>query len=147
MRDDYQIKNGLSIPLSAGSRGVAAVSVMSQENNRLYKQLKSETLAILQVATTVFHNHVITNAFELNAFIKPIFPKFNQTEKKVLKLLLEGYSIPKISTILCKSSGYMENVVRNIRIKMGDLDGNDKPRISKDVLIHYCGLMGIYDVL
>ena len=109
--------------------------------------LKFETVSMLKTASTIFHNHVITNAFEYNAFIDPILPKFNKTEKNVLKLLLDGHSVPIISKILCKSEGYMENVVRNIRIKMAGLDHNDKPKISKDLLIHYCGLMGVYDAL
>jgi len=147
MRDDYKIENGLSIPLNTGVKGIAAVSVSSDQKDRLYQQLRSETHLTLKTASIIFHNHVVTNAFEYNAFVDPILPNMNKTEKKVLKLLLDGHPVPRISKILCKSEGYMENVVRSIRIKMAGLDSDDKPKISKDLLIHYSGLMGIYDAL
>lgn len=147
MRNDYKIENGLTIPLNAGVKGIAAISVTSDQKSEIYQQLKSETYSRLKTASTIFHNHVITNTFESNIFMEPIIPNMNKTEKKVLKFILDGHPVPIIAKELCKSKGYMENVVRSIRIKMAGLDSTGKPKISKDLLIYYCGLMGVYNML
>ncbi|MCK5902167.1 MAG: autoinducer binding domain-containing protein [Cocleimonas sp.] len=147
MRHDYKMENGLSLPLPTGVRGMAAASVISDQNDVYFQKLKKETHDTLWTITHQFHSHVITNAYEYSAFIKPIFSALNNTEQQVLKHLLEGLHVREIAMIVFKHHKYIERVVREIRIKIGGHLINGKPRIKKDQLIHYCGQMHIYDEL
>ncbi len=147
MQDDYRMSNGLTIPLPNGIKGVGVASLISGDKDRLFKKLKSETHSTLWTATKLFHNHVIANAYEYSTFIKPILSSLSKTEKQALKCLLDGLSVPQIAQAIFRSRGHTENLVRSIRTKIGGEDIEGKPRITKDQLIHYCGLMQIYNEL
>ena len=147
MRNDYGMKNGLTIPLPTGIKGMGTASVVCDEGGRLFKKLKKETHATLWAATKLFHNHIIANAYEYSTFIKPVFSSLSKTERLTLKYLLDGLSVPQIAKAVFRSRGHTENLVRSIRIKIGGEEIDGKPRITKDQLIHYCGLMQIYNEL
>lgn len=146
-REDYQMANGLSIPTLTGAKGIAATSFISNEKSEKFKKLKYANVEVLWASSQLFHNHIMCGSYNFNTFISPLLPVLSKTERIVLKCVLEGLIVSQISEVACKSHKYTENVIRSIRIKMGGLDENDKPKISKDLLIHYCGLMGIYDEL
>lgn len=146
-KEDYQMRNGLSIPTLTGAKGIAATSIISNEKQAQFKKLKHENLEALWTSSRLFHNHIMCGTYNYKIFISPLLPSLSKTEKVVLKYVLEGLTILEISKAACKSYKYTENVLRSIRIKMAGLDENGKPKISKDLLIHYCGLLGIYDEL
>jgi len=146
-KEDYRMANGLSIPTLTGAKGIAAASFISNEGNAHFKKLKHENIEALWTSSRLFHNHVMCGTYNFRTFISPLLPNLSKTEQVVLKYLLEGLTLPDIAKAACKSYKYTENVLRSIRIKMAGLDENGKPKISKDLLIHYCGLMGIYDQL
>lgn len=147
MRNDYQMTNGLSIPLMACAKGIAASSVVSDEKDRFFHHLKAETYETLVLITQLFHNHVIANGYEFTFFIEPAFSVLNPLERQVLKLLLDGLKVPEIRVLVFRSKGHIENVVRDIRIKVGGRDKEGAIKLSTVQLIHYCGLLGVYDWL
>ena len=148
MKTDYQMGNGFSIPTAAGKQGIGAVSIIGDENDRLFSQLIEEHFREIASATNNFHNHVKSKNYDVAVFIMTTtFLKLTKTEKSVLKYLLDGFSVPVIATKVFRCKKYVEKLVSNIRIKIGGENADGKPRISKDELIHFCGLMRIYDEL
>lgn len=51
--------------------------------------------------------------------------------------------MPFISTQLNKSQGHIENLVMKMRTKVGGVNADGKPAISKDKLIGYSNFMRI----
>lgn len=145
--NDHQMKNGLSIPTLTGVKGIAAASVISSESDRLFSQLKKETYDSLLTSTKLFHNHAISNAFEFSTFVQPLLASLSETEKKVVKTLPKGLSVTCIAKEVGKSIRYTDNIIRNLRIKMGGLNEQHQPRISTKLLIYYIGLMKLADEL
>jgi hypothetical protein len=145
---DHHMGNGCSILTSKSLHGVGAVSLIGDESDRLFNAYVKENFISLSNATEVFHNHVIAKGYEVNIFVmQTLFSDFNATEKKILKCLLDGNSVPETAIKVNRSKGHVENLVREMRIKIGGELPNGKPRISKDKLLHFCGLMHIYHEL
>jgi len=147
MRDEYQIKNGLSIPMQNDARGIVAINISSNKNNQQFKTLNAEKYQDLFIASKLFHDHATSNHYVSRFFCKPILSSLKPTEKIVLKYILQGHSIPKIADLTYKSRGYLENIVVNIRKHIGGTDHAGKPIIPKDYLIHQCGLHAVSEQL
>jgi hypothetical protein len=145
--NDYQIKNGLSIPTQNDIRGIAAVSISSNRNSQQFSKLNAEKYQELFIASKLFHDHVMSNHFATSVFCKPILSSLKPTEKIVLKYILQGHSVPEVADLIHKNKGYLENVVINIRRKIGGADGAGKPYIQKDYLLHQCGLLALSEQL
>ena len=145
---DHHMGNGCSILTSKSLHGVGAVSLIGDESDRSFKSYVKENLISLSNATEIFHNHILAKGYEVNTFImQTVFLDFNITEKKILKCLLDGNSVPETAIKVNRSKGHVENLVREMRIKIGGELPNGKPRISKDKLLHFCGLLHIYHEL
>lgn len=147
MKNDYQIENGLTIP-TATDKGIAGVSVTSDESDRLFEQLNKENYIRLFSASNMFHGYVMTMERRMGYFAQSIHAPLTVMERQVLKHLLHGLSVPKISVEVHRSRGYIEKLVRSIRIKIGGEDVDCRPLLTKEELIHLCGKMYIeYDLL
>lgn len=146
--NDYNMGNGFSILTAKCKSGIGAVSLVGDHSDKLFLQYIKEHQQELRIANEAFHNHVITRSHEVSNFIMPtMFLELKKTEKQVLKCLLKGLSAPQIADKIFRSIGHVEHLIIKIRIKVGGEFINGKPRISKDRLIHFCGLMRIYDEL
>ena len=147
-KHDYEMGNGFSIVTEKCTNGIGVASIIGDHTDRSFSQYIEEHSKVLRMATEIFHNHVVARNYEVSAFILPsMFYQLNKTEKKVLKCLLEGFSVPNIAQKIFRSKGHVENLVRYIRLKIGGENRQGKPRITKDELIHFCGLMKIYHEL
>lgn len=149
-RYDYEMGNGFSILTAKGTNGTGAVSIVGDDADsaRSFAQNIEEHSNRLQMATDYFHSHIVTGNYEVAKFIMPaVFSELKKTEMEVLKCLLKGLSVPHAAERVHRSKRHVENLVRDIRIKVGGelLDG--KPRISKDELIHFCGVMRVFHEL
>jgi len=140
--------DGCSILTAKSLHGTGIVSVVTNEKNYPCQMYFQENKNILFSATETFHNHVITHSYEIAPFImQTIFVGLTSTERKVLKCLLDGLRVPEIANVIYRSKGHVENLVREIRIKVGGELPNGKPSITKDKLLHFCGLMKVYEEL
>ncbi|CAA6810270.1 MAG: Unknown protein [uncultured Thiotrichaceae bacterium] len=144
---DYRMRNTLTIPCLSGSRGVAGASFITDDNNQHFTLLKKETYDTLYTTTKLFHNHIMSNTFEFSTFVQPLLGPFNQTEKAVLRNLPKGLPVASIANDIGKSVRYTDNVIRNLRIKFGGVDDEDRPNISTARLIYHIGLMSLDDEL
>ena len=145
---NYQMAHGCSILTEKSIHGVGAISIVGDERDHSFAHYIEEHKQELYEASNIFHNHIITKSYEVSAFIKPaIFSTLSKTEKQVLKVLLEGFPVPVIAQKVFRSKKYTEKLVSDIRLKIGGKLPNGKPRMSKDSLIHFCGLMRIYEEL
>jgi hypothetical protein len=147
-KHDYDMGNGFSILTEKCANGIGATSIIGDQTDKLFALHIKEQAGVLRMATEVFHNHVVMRNYEVSTFILPsMFSQLNLTERQTLKSILEGFSVPKTAAKIGRSSGHIENVVRKIRLKIGGEKADGKPRITKDELLHFCGLMRIYKEL
>jgi hypothetical protein len=146
-RDDFKMTNGFTIPTLTGSQGIAAASFISSDAREPFDQLLQENEQLMIASTKIFHNHVMNQSYFFGKFLEPSLPKLNATQRAVFKGLLLGLTTPVIAGQICKNPRYVENVVRDLRVKIGGSDIEGKPLISKDSLIHYGGLMRFLDQL
>jgi hypothetical protein len=145
---DHNMGNGCSILTKRSTHGIGAVSLIGDESDQLFARYIAEHKKTLSAATELFNNYIIANSYEINPFVMhSIFSDLNKTEKQILKCLLDGDTVPKTAKKINKSKGYIENLIREMRIKVGGLTVDGRPRISKDKLVHYSGLMRIYSEL
>jgi hypothetical protein len=146
-RDDFNMTNGFTIPTLTGAQGIAAASFISSDKRESFNKLLNENMQVLTTCTKVFHNHVMNQSYFFGTFLEPSLPKLNATQRAVFKGLLLGLKTPVIADRIFKSPRHVENVVRDLRMKIGGSDINGKPVMSKDSLIHYGGLMRFLEQL
>jgi hypothetical protein len=147
-QSDYDMKNSFSILTPKSKQGIGAFTIIGDATDRLFSQYIKEQAAEFYIATETFNNHILARSYEAGAFTMPfLFSKLSKTERQVLKRLIAGLSVPRIAEELSRSRGYIENVVRNIRIKLGGRLENGKPKISKDRMLCFCSALQIYDEL
>ncbi len=145
-RADYYMTNGITFPTLSDATGIAAVSFVCNEKNRLYIQLQTEIMDDLAFLSRAFHRHVVCGHYKNNIFIKPLIKKFGKVEMNVFRqLLLTGQSANSIADELELGIKSVEGAIHRLRIKLAGKTVEGLPKISKDSLIHYGSLMGISD--
>lgn len=146
-KHEYGLHFGVTIPTFSGKVGISAVSVMSHNpDSEHFEQLKQARLHHIVSASRLLNAMVTAQRFDQTIFTYPVLPKFNETQRKVIRGLLNGLSVPAIAKQIHKSSGYIENTVRDMRIKLGGLNDKQKPKMSKDLFIYFCTIMHLDDV-
>lgn len=145
-KHDYNMHHGLTVPTFYGRVGVAAVSVLSHQSDyENFVKLKNDNLSYIISASHLLNAMVTAQRFDKTIFTFPVLPKFNETQRKVIKGLLQGLSVPKIAEQIHRSPKHIENTVRDMRIKLGGYDENRKPKMSKDLFIYFCTIMNLDD--
>lgn len=148
IQSNHGMEHGFSILTRKNRSGVGAVTIVGDETDHAFSKNVEENAQEFHRATEIFHNHVMSRSYEVSQFIMPtLFSSLNRTERRVLKCMLRGLSVPKTADAICKSPRYIENLVRQIRLKIGGALPSGKPRITKNELIHFCGLTKIYEEL
>lgn len=142
-REDYRIINGLTLPLMSDARGIAGASFTSSEPDRLYEQLKAQTLEELALCARMFHAAVNANADHTAEFLRPLLVWLTQKEKGVLRRLAEGKGLEQIADELGTTTRYVDRVVRHLREKLSGVGSEEQPRISRNQLAYYVGLLNL----
>lgn len=146
-RDDYRMINGLTLPLMSDTRGIAGASFVSSEPDRLYENLKAQSLEELSLCTRMFHGAVNSNACLMAEFLRPLLGGLSRTEKGVLRRLAEGKGLEQIAAELDTTTRYVDRVVRHLREKLSGVGSEEKPRINRNQLAYYVGLLNLIDQL
>lgn len=145
---NHHMGNGCSILTRRSPHGIGTVSLIGDESDRLFERYIQEHSKTLYESTMIFNQYVITNGYEVDLFIiQGIFSALTKTEKKVLPLLVNGHSVPNIAKQLELSVGHIENLIRDMRMKIGGVTAEGKPAITKDKLISYASFMRINEAL
>lgn len=139
-KEDYGIRNGLTIPLLNGAQGVAGASIASSEPDRLYARLKQENFAAFLSCTRIFHAHVMDSVELRQFFLAPMLGLLTDKEKRLLEFVVKGKPMKQVSDYLPDvSPKYAERLLETIRAKFGG--------INKNRLIYYAGLLQLLDHL
>lgn len=139
-REDYGIRNGLSLPLVGGLPGLGGVSCISGEKGDAYQLLLHEKLFVLQHCTRMFHEHVMAHSHLKIYFLAPLLEQLSPKEKRLLRFVLDGLPMKTLpDQVAGISQKYGEKLLDGIRIKFGG--------INKIRLILYIGMLHLHDYL
>jgi hypothetical protein len=136
-REDYGIRNGMSLPLVGGMPGLGAVSCISSEKDAAYQRLVNEKLDILQLCTQLFHEHVMAKPSLKIYFLAALLDQLTPKEKRLLQFVVSGLPMKVLPDYMADlSQKYGERLLDNIRAKFGG--------INKIRLIYYIGLLHLH---
>ncbi len=135
-RDAYGIRQGVTIPTLGGPKGVAGVSLISTENDRIFEMLRSECLGTMVELAQLFHNYILNAPQSSKRLFSP-FSNLNEKQRGLLCHLARGKPLKQIEdSIPVGSERVAYNMLDEIRRKLGG--------INKDRLMY---LVGMYDLL
>lgn len=146
-REDYQMTHGLTIPTMADSRGIACVSVISNDNTSLYAKARNEGFDQLKLGAQVLHGAVLSNAFHLKTFVEPLVARLSTTERGFLRKLVEGKKMKTIAFELNVGEKYIDKVASSAREKLSLAKNGEGQSISREQLIYYIGLLNLLEAL
>lgn len=140
----YGIRNGLTLPLMSGARGIAGASFISYERTGFDKLLE-ERIKHLTLSTKLFHSMVVSEANYAANFAQPLLQSLSETERKFVIGLADGKTTQELSDQLNRSKKYLEQVMISTRKKLsGNPDQKDQV-ISRNQLLYYAGLLNILE--
>jgi len=143
----YGIKNGLTIPLMSGDKGISGASFISSETRSSFLKLLQTNQQHLKLRTEIFHNMVVSNSQFTGEFIRPILESLSDTEKSLLAQLAKGKNNRQIACDLNRSEKYLEQVMLKIRRKLSGVNQNDAPTVNRNQVLYYAGLLNMLETL
>lgn len=141
---DYGISNGVTVPLMSGELGLAGASFITDES-RSFDTILSSELDRLALSTKLFHGLVSMNAGHTGRFARTLLNQLNTTEKKFLIELARGKVPCQIAADMKKTEGYLEQVMLKIRRKLSGVGKHEPPKINRNQLLYYAGLLNILE--
>ena len=140
----YGIKSGVTIPLLSGKSGIAGASFINTESGSL-QGVANPHLEELVLSTQLFHGLVQSNACYKGEFVKTLLDAMSQTEKRFLAGLARGQAPSEIAYELNTTERYLEQVMLKIRRKFSGVGPTDTPKINRNQLLYYAGLVDILE--
>lgn len=139
-RDNFSIQNGLTIPVLNSTFAMAAVSVVSTNNDlNIFQEVKNKHINGLQELSKNYHIYIMSSNKKLRFFVEPLFTNLNQSKKNVIKHLISGAPMKSIGNTYDISQRYAEKTLINIRIQFGSISTNE--------LLYLFGVCGINEYL
>jgi hypothetical protein len=139
-REEYGIRNGMTLPLLGGMPGFGGVSCISSEKDTAYQLLVSEKLYVLQLCTQLFHEHVMAQPHLKIYFLAALLDQLTPKEKRLLQFVISGLPMKILPDYMADiSQKYGERLLDGIREKFGG--------INKVRLIYYIGLLHLHHYL
>ncbi|MBU1724150.1 MAG: autoinducer binding domain-containing protein [Gammaproteobacteria bacterium] len=137
-REEYGIRNALTIPTMTGAIGIAGASVVSSEKDASFQLLKEERLGTLLKMTQIFHAQVFANQELARRFLKPFLESLSQKEIDILRHLARGEAFKNIEySVDVASYKVAANILDKLRAKFGG--------ITRDRLMFLIGLLNLLD--
>ncbi len=118
-REDYNIRNGLSIPTLCAPHEISGASVICCDSDRVHSQLVKDNAQCVEVLIKLFHNRVHADMDCKKVFIVPLFDGFNKKERQLLKFIATGLPMKALDSYYDISSGYAKNLLPKICEKLG----------------------------
>lgn len=137
-REDYQLRNGLTVPTMNNQLGIAGASVVSLEKDELFRRLKQEHVGTLLRITQCFHAHTFVDQQLNKRFLEPILRHLNQKEVEILRHLASGKAFKNIEySVDVASYKVAANILDKLRVKFGG--------ITRDRLMFLVGLLNLLE--
>ena len=140
----YGIRNGLTLPLMSGARGIAGASFISHERIG-FDKLLDERIKHLILSTKLFHSMVVSEAGYAANFAQPLLQSLSETERKFVIGLAHGKTTKELSAQLNRSNKYLEQVMISTRKKLSGNPERKDEIISRNQLLYYAGLLNILE--
>ena len=139
-RLNFNIQQGLSIPVLSGSFAIAGISVISMSKGREHFQtIKSQSLEQLKQAASAYHTKIITSKEDTRFFVEPLLAQFNGAKKKVLRHLISNQQVKTLPETTGFSQKYAEKVILDMRKDFGDISTNE--------LLYILGMINAHEYL
>lgn len=136
-REEYGIRNALTIPTLCPESGIGGMSVISAEKDVGFQKLKQENLETLLRCTQLFHDISFHNTKTSAMFVQPFLKTLKPKEIQILRHLALGYSLKQIDRGI--SYRYAANMLDELRARMGG--------ITKDKLMYLIGQLHLLDLI
>lgn len=131
-RQDYGLRQGITIPVFSDGASMAGVSITSGETDHLFNLLYHERIKTLTLISRMFSDRALQIPRNRAVFYAPFLNGLSATEKSVLSMLAEGIHLKTIASQLQLDYKYLANaVISSLRRKFGDL--------SRDQLMYQAG--------
>ena len=138
-REDYGIRNGITLPTMINNVGFAGASLISESSTPGFSLLSNESLATAKIIVQTYHNKLFNSPRSQQKFILPVLDRLNDTDRKVLKYLIRHKTMSRVKDVTGVSFHYANRVVERLRSKLGD--------ISRNELVYYAGLLNLLEFL
>lgn len=140
-REEFGINNALSIPLMFQSLGASGLSIISEDSDKSFEQLKKEKIQVLHYFTRVFHDLNLLNIQKIPLERIKFLNNLSEKEIGILRHLAKGNKFSKIEYhIDVASYKVASNILDNLRGKFRE-EFNE--RITRDQLMYLIGLLDI----
>ncbi|HMT94223.1 autoinducer binding domain-containing protein [uncultured Thiothrix sp.] len=136
-REDYGIRNALTIPTQRPEAGIGGMSVISSEKGARFQHLKQENMETLLRCTQLFHDISFSNSRNIAIFAQPFLQTLKNKEIQILRHLALGYRLKQIDQGI--SYRYATNILDELRARMGG--------ITKDKLMYLIGQLHLLDLI
>lgn len=140
----YGIKNGVTLPLLSGERGLAGASCISHDP-KVSALFFSETLDALTLRAKLFHTLVMSDACYKDEFVRPLVSAFSQTQLRYMSGLADGKSTGVIASELGTTSRYLEKSMLGLRRKLSGVGDDGTATVTRNQVIYYAGLLNILE--
>ena len=139
-KQNFNIQQGLSIPVLYGTFAIAGISVISMDKDiNAFKELKRQSLNDLQILANEYHSHILKSKDDLLFFILPLLENLTETKKRVLKHLMSGQPMKTIPQTYDISQRFAEKTLVNIRKDFGNISTNE--------LMYILGMVNMHEYL
>lgn len=138
----HGIRHGLTIPLMADARGVAAATIISRDRLS-FPKLKQAVLADLEVRTSLFHNRVMASPNYTDVFAEPLLSMFNTKQLGYVLGMASGLSTEDIAWSLGTSVGYLEQSMLKLRRKLSGVSEFEPATINRNQVMYAAGMLNL----
>lgn len=138
-REEYSIRNGLTIPTFSSNREISGVSIISNDSDQIYTNLVSSHLSNLEYIAKIFHSRIHSDLTCKRIFFYPLLESLSAKEREVIKFISTGLPLKVIEDYYQVTPGYAKNIVVNLCKKLGVNNANQ--------LRYVIGLYRIIDLL
>jgi hypothetical protein len=125
-KNNFNIENGLTVPVLSGSFAMSAISVISRNGDSDYfQEIKNSHIEELQELAIDYHFYILSSCERVRFFVEPLFVNLNQTKKNVIRHLIGGKPMKTITNKYNISQRYAEKTLINIRNEFGNISTNE----------------------
>lgn len=134
-REDYGLRNGLSIPTLSRGGSIAGVSVICREKDKPFAKLMQDNIRLLRHASIIFSDRVLARENYYSVFFSPLLERLSDTEKQLLQGLVKGMHLKQLAPELGISYKYAGNAMEKLRTKLG--------HVTREQLLYMVGTMDV----